>query len=92
VEGKVIRTIESLAAGYKLHPVQEAFWAENAFQCGFCTPGMILTVVGLLEERPQPTEAEILSRMESHLCRCCGYPRILKAVKRAAAHAGRNQP
>jgi aerobic-type carbon monoxide dehydrogenase small subunit (CoxS/CutS family) len=92
VEGKTIRTIESLASGDRLHPVQEAFLAENAFQCGFCTPGMILTVVGLLEERPRPTDAEILSRMEGHLCRCCGYPRILKAVKSAAANAGRKQP
>jgi aerobic-type carbon monoxide dehydrogenase small subunit (CoxS/CutS family) len=79
-----ILTIEGLATGDKLHPVQEAFLAENAFQCGYCTPGMILAVVGLLNERPQPTDAEILSRMEAHICRCCGYPRLLQAVKRAA--------
>jgi aerobic carbon-monoxide dehydrogenase small subunit len=79
-----IRTIEGLAAGEKLHPVQEAFLTENAFQCGYCTPGMIMSVVGLLEEKPHPSDPEILARMEGHLCRCCGYPKILKAVHRAA--------
>jgi aerobic carbon-monoxide dehydrogenase small subunit len=84
VDRQTIVTIEGLSSGDKLHPVQEAFLAEGAFQCGYCTPGMILTVVGLLNERPNPTEAEILSRMEGHICRCCGYTKILKAVRRAA--------
>jgi aerobic carbon-monoxide dehydrogenase small subunit len=79
-----IRTIEGLATGEKLHPVQEAFLAENAFQCGYCTPGMIMTVTGLLEEKPHPTEQEVRARLEGHICRCCGYPRILQAVRRAA--------
>jgi aerobic carbon-monoxide dehydrogenase small subunit len=87
VDKQTILTIEGLAAGEKLHRVQEAFLAEGAMQCGFCTPGMIMTVAGLLNEKSNPTDAEILSRMEGHLCRCCGYPKILKAVKRAAGPA-----
>jgi len=82
VQDQSILTIEGLAQGETLHPVHEAFLAENAFQCGYCTPGMILAVVALLEERPPPSEAEIRSRLEGHLCRCCGYPNILKAVRR----------
>jgi aerobic-type carbon monoxide dehydrogenase small subunit (CoxS/CutS family) len=84
-EGKTILTIEGLTDGDKLHPVQAAFLAEGAAQCGYCIPGMIMSAVGLLNEKPKPTEAEILSRMEPHLCRCCGYAKILKAIKRAAA-------
>ena len=87
-EGQTILTIEGLATGEKLHPVQEAFLTEGAVQCGYCTPGMILGVVGLLNEKPNPTDAEILSRMEGHLCRCCGYPKILKAVRRAVQARG----
>ena len=87
--GQTIQTIEGLATGEKLHPVQEAFLAEGGVQCGYCTPGMILAVVGLLNEKPHPTDAEILARMEGHLCRCCGYPKILKAVRRAAQAGGR---
>lgn len=85
VDKQTVQTIEGLAAGDKLHPVQEAFLAENAFQCGYCTPGLIMGVVALLNETPRPTEAEIQSRLQNHLCRCCGYPNILKAVRRAAA-------
>jgi carbon-monoxide dehydrogenase small subunit len=82
-----IVTIEGLSTDGRLHPVQEAFLAENAFQCGYCTPGMILAVVALLDQKPHPTDAEIQSHMEGHLCRCCGYPRILKAIRRAAQPA-----
>jgi aerobic-type carbon monoxide dehydrogenase small subunit (CoxS/CutS family) len=90
-EGKTVLTIEGLAAGEALHPVQEAFLAEGAFQCGYCTPGMIMATVGLLREKPKPTDAEILAALQNHLCRCCGYTRILKAVRRAAAQgAGRS--
>jgi aerobic carbon-monoxide dehydrogenase small subunit len=88
-ERQAILTIEGLAEGEKLHRVQEAFLAEGAMQCGFCTPGMIMTVAGLLQERSHPTDAEIMSRMEGHLCRCCGYTKILKAVHRAALAAGK---
>jgi aerobic-type carbon monoxide dehydrogenase small subunit (CoxS/CutS family) len=84
VDKQIVQTIEGLAASDKLHPVQEAFLAENAFQCGYCTPGLIMGVVALLNETPHPTEAQIQSRLQNHLCRCCGYPNILKAVRRAA--------
>ena len=87
--GRTILTVEGLAAGETLHPVQEAFLAENAFQCGYCSPGMIMATVGLLGETPSPTDAQVLAALGGHLCRCCGYPRILKAVRRAAARAGR---
>jgi len=86
---QTILTIEGLSNGNKLHPAQDAFLAESAFQCGYCTPGMIMAVAGLLNERPQPTEADVLSRMEGQICRCCGYPRILKAVRRVMASAGK---
>ena len=81
---QTILTIEGITSGEKLHPVQDAFLAEGAMQCGYCTPGMIVALVGLLNETPHPTETEMLSRLERHLCRCCGYPRILKAIKRLA--------
>ena len=83
-EGKAITTIEGLATGDRLHPVQEAFLAEAGFQCGYCSPGMILSTVALLQEKPHPTDAEILQWLDGNLCRCCGYPRILQAVRRAA--------
>ncbi len=82
---KELLTIEGLAQGGRLHPAQEAFLAEGAFQCGYCTPGMIVGVVGLLGENPNPTEEEIQSRMQRHLCRCCDYTRIVKAIRRATA-------
>jgi aerobic-type carbon monoxide dehydrogenase small subunit (CoxS/CutS family) len=84
VDKQIVQTIEDLAASDKLHPVQEAFLTENAFQCGYCTPGLIMGVVALLNENPHPTETQIQSRLQNHLCRCCGYPNILKAVRRAA--------
>jgi aerobic-type carbon monoxide dehydrogenase small subunit (CoxS/CutS family) len=90
VDRQSIRTIEGLAHGDQLHPVQEAFLAEGAFQCGYCTPGMILGVVELLEASPKPTDAEICSRLQGHLCRCCGYTRLVSAIHRAAA--GRERP
>ncbi|MBN1421089.1 MAG: (2Fe-2S)-binding protein [Planctomycetes bacterium] len=89
VEGKEIVTIEGLASGGKLHPVQEAFLEEDAFQCGYCTPGMILEVKALLDEKPEPTDEEILSALNGHICRCCHYTKILKAVRRAASKVGR---
>lgn len=89
VANKQLTTIEGLARSGTLHPVQEAFLAENAYQCGYCIPGMILEMVALLERKPVPGEAELLARMQKHLCRCNGYPNILKAIRRAAAQARR---
>jgi carbon-monoxide dehydrogenase small subunit len=83
-ESKKIVTIEGLATSDGLHPVQEAFFQEGAMQCGYCVPGMILTAVSLLERNPNPTERQIVESMNGNLCRCCGYPRILSAVRRAA--------
>jgi len=84
VNKEAITTIEGLATGDSLHPVQEAFLAEDAVQCGYCTPGMILTAVALLEKNPHPTDDEIVEWMNGNLCRCCGYPKILTAIRRAA--------
>jgi aerobic carbon-monoxide dehydrogenase small subunit len=79
-----LTTIEGLATGNELHPVQAAFLAEGAFQCGYCTSGMIMGTVALLRETPQPTEADIKTAMHRHLCRCCDYTRLIKAIRRAA--------
>ena len=87
VAGKKLTSIEGLPTNGKLHPVQEAFLAENAFQCGYCTPGMIVGLVGLLNQKPALTAEEILNRMNGHLCRCCGYPSIVKAIRRAVTEA-----
>jgi aerobic carbon-monoxide dehydrogenase small subunit len=83
-ENKDIVTIEGLALGSNLHPVQEAFILEGAMQCGYCVPGMILSAVSLLEKHPDPNQEQIVEWMNGNLCRCCGYPRILSAVSRAA--------
>ena len=87
VAGKKITTIEGLSAGGKLHPVQEAFLAEKAYQCGYCIPGMIMGLVGALGQKPVPGDVELLTRMNGHICRCCGYPNIVNAIRRAAAQA-----
>jgi aerobic-type carbon monoxide dehydrogenase small subunit (CoxS/CutS family) len=81
---KRIVTIEGLGAQGKLHPVQEAFLEAEALQCGWCTPGMILGAVGLLRRNPNPSEAEIVSGMNGHICRCGTYPRIVSAIRIAA--------
>jgi len=78
--GRSVRTIEGLAEGDMLHPVQEAFVEHGALQCGFCTPGMIMATVALLEENPSPTEDEIKHYMRGNICRCTGYKRILEAI------------
>lgn len=85
--GKKITTIEGLASGNHLHPVQQAFLDVEAFQCGYCTSGMILAAVALLEITPHPTERQIVERMDGNLCRCGTYQRILAAVQRAASGA-----
>lgn len=79
-----IETIEGVAQGNQLHPVQEAFVSLGAIQCGFCTPGMILTAKNLLESNPHPTEQEIREAMSGNLCRCTGYQKIVEAVQEAA--------
>jgi aerobic-type carbon monoxide dehydrogenase small subunit (CoxS/CutS family) len=81
---QTILTIEGLASGDKLHPVQQAFVDESAFQCGYCTAGMIMGTVALLKEIPKPTDADIVSRMNRHICRCCSYPKYMAAIHRAA--------
>ena len=84
VDGREVTTIEGLAEDGKLHPLQRAFLEEGAVQCGFCTPGMILTAKALLDENPNPSEEEIREYLKGNLCRCTGYVNIVKAVKRAA--------
>ena len=84
VGSKEIVTIEGLAQGDVLHPVQEAFLQEGAMQCGYCVPGMILTATGLLATHPNPTEDQITEWMNGNLCRCCRYPKIVAAIRRAA--------
>ena len=84
-DGADITTIEGLAAnGSGLHPLQQAFHAEHALQCGYCTPGMILAAADLLRENPQPSDYEIREGLEGNLCRCTGYENIVRAVRRAA--------
>lgn len=84
-EKKSVITIEGLARGGLLHPVQEAFLAERGFQCGYCTPGMILEAVGLLNENPKAGEEELLSGMRRHICRCCNYSNLVKAIRKGGA-------
>jgi carbon-monoxide dehydrogenase small subunit len=81
---KSIVTIEGLATGDSLHPVQEAFLEEGAMQCGYCTGGMILSAVALLEANPNPTDEEIVAGMDGNICRCNGYVKIRNAIRRAA--------
>jgi aerobic carbon-monoxide dehydrogenase small subunit len=83
-EGKAVETIEGLAAGTKLHPLQEAFIDRFAFQCGYCTPGMIVSAKALLEARPDPDAAAVRHWMEGNICRCTGYQTIVDAVLDAA--------
>ena len=87
VQGRTIVTIEGLAQHGKLHPVQEAFLHEEAMQCGYCTPGVVLRTVALLKIHPRPTDTQIVEGLNGNLCRCSGYHRILAAVRRAAATA-----
>jgi carbon-monoxide dehydrogenase small subunit len=77
-------TVEGLAQGEKLHPLQEAFWENHGLQCGYCTPGMLMSAYFLLSRTPDPTEAEIRAGLDGNLCRCTGYVNIVKSVKAAA--------
>ncbi len=83
-DGSSIKTIEGLAQNGTLHPLQNGFWEKHGLQCGFCTPGMIMSSVALLEDNPHPTEAEIRHGLEGNMCRCTGYQNIVKAVASAA--------
>jgi len=83
-EGGEVETIESLAAGGELHPLQEGFWEKHGLQCGYCTPGMIMSAKGFLAENPSPTEDEIRRGISGNLCRCTGYNKIVEAIQYAA--------
>jgi aerobic carbon-monoxide dehydrogenase small subunit len=90
-QGAAVETIEALGRGAdELHPVQEAFWEKHGLQCGFCTPGMVLTAKALLESNPRPTEDEIREAIAGNICRCTGYVFIVDAIK-AAAERGREE-
>ena len=82
--GGNLETIESVAAGGKLHPVQEGFWEKHGLQCGYCTPGMIMTAKSLLERNKRPTETEIREGISGNICRCTGYNKIVEAIQYAA--------
>jgi carbon-monoxide dehydrogenase small subunit len=84
-EGQAITTIEGLGSPEALHPLQQAFWDKHGLQCGFCTPGMIMTAVDLLAANPDPSEAEIRHAIEGNFCRCTGYQNIVAAIQAAAA-------
>ena len=87
-DGAEITTIEGLATDGNLHPLQEAFWNNHGLQCGFCTPGMIMTAVELLERNPHPTAEQVRQGLEGNICRCTGYHNIVKSVLAAAESAG----
>lgn len=88
VVGKKIITIEGIEKNGRLHPLQEAFMEADALQCGYCTPGMIMSGVALLSKNPNPTEAEIIRSMEGNVCRCGTYPRIVTAIRKASQSKG----
>lgn len=84
LQGRKIETIESLATGEKLHPIQEAFIEAGAVQCGYCTPGLIMSTKALLDQNPHPSEEEIRAAIDEHICRCTGYVKIVDAVRLAS--------
>jgi len=91
-DGREVTTVEGLERDGKLHPIQEGFWQEHGLQCGYCTPGMLMTGYALLQANPDPSEAEIRQAISGNLCRCTGYVNIIKAVQYAAAKAGAAAP
>jgi carbon-monoxide dehydrogenase small subunit len=90
-DGSEITTIEGLAKDGQLHPLQEGFWEEHGLQCGFCTPGMIMTAVTLLADNPNPSEREIREGIDGNFCRCTGYQHIVNAIQRAAKASARGR-
>ena len=91
VEGRRITTVEGMAQGGRLHPLQQAFAELGAAQCGYCTPGILLTATALLAERPSPTRQEVKEALAGNLCRCTGYTKILDAVELAALRMGNRE-
>ena len=85
-DGREVKTVEGLAENGNLHPIQQGFWDEHGLQCGYCTPGMLMTSYALLQRNPSPTEPEIREAISGNLCRCTGYVNIEKAVQHAAAN------
>ena len=90
-QGKEVRTVEGLAEGEKLHPLQQAFWDHHGLQCGFCTPGFLMLAAGVLEAQPDISDEELKHVLSSNLCRCTGYQNIVKAVRAAAAEMKKRQ-
>ncbi len=84
-DGAHVRTIEGLATDDQLHPIQQAFWEKHGLQCGFCTPGMVMTLVQVLERTPEPTDDDVRHGIAGNLCRCTGYQNIVEAAQHAAA-------
>jgi carbon-monoxide dehydrogenase small subunit len=84
VDGADVQTIEGLADGDVLHPMQEAFRQHHALQCGFCTPGMVMSAIGIVNDNPDPSEREIREALEGNICRCTGYHNIVEAISAAA--------
>jgi carbon-monoxide dehydrogenase small subunit len=91
-QGRDVKTVESLARGDRLHPLQEAFSACHGLQCGYCTPGMLMSAAGLLAHTPRPSEAQIVHALEGNLCRCTGYVNIVAAVQQAAQTMAAGEP
>jgi carbon-monoxide dehydrogenase small subunit len=91
-DGRQLTTVEGLAQNGQLQPLQEAFWNEHGLQCGFCTPGFLMTATALLQSNPNPTEAQIRKGLEGNLCRCTGYANIVKAVQVASASMSAGTP
>lgn len=92
VDEREVVTVEGLADGAQLHPVQQAFADCSALQCGYCTPGFVMTTKALLEENPDPTEADVVHGLEGNICRCTGYKPVVAAVKEAAARLRQETP
>jgi len=84
-DGRELMTVEGLARDGQMHPLQQGFWEEHGLQCGYCTPGMLMTACALLQRNPDPSEAEIRQAISGNLCRCTGYVNIVKSIRHAAA-------
>jgi carbon-monoxide dehydrogenase small subunit len=90
-DGAEVKTIEGMASGATLHPLQQAFWDQHGLQCGFCTPGMIMQAAWVLEQNPDPSEAEIREGIAGNLCRCTGYVNIVKSIQQASGQLRASQ-